>query len=88
MLSRIKLSFVDIRNALLELDDDKLHLDNLKAISKQLPTVEEVCLPFRGFAIILTSYRSVEFKISMMSANLPKQINIFIRWAVPSILPT
>jgi hypothetical protein len=79
MLSRIKMSFVDIRNALLELDDDKLHLDNLKAISKQLPTSEEVCLFLRRFAIILTSHRWVEFEISTMLANLPKQINIFIR---------
>jgi hypothetical protein len=42
MLSRIKMSFPDIRKALLELDDHKLSYDDLKAISKQLPTSEEV----------------------------------------------
>ena len=42
MLSRIKLSLPEIRRALLELDDDALTLDELKAISKQLPTSEEV----------------------------------------------
>ena len=38
------MSFSDIRNALLELDDNNLQFDNLKAISKQLPTLEEVCV--------------------------------------------
>jgi hypothetical protein len=42
MLSRIKLSFSDIRKALLEMDDHLLNIDNLKAISKQLPTSDEV----------------------------------------------
>jgi hypothetical protein len=44
MLSRIKLSLSDIRKALLEVDDVKLSIDELRAISKQLPTTEEVCL--------------------------------------------
>lgn len=43
MLSRIKVSFTEIREALLALDDEKLTVDNLKAISKHLPTAEEVC---------------------------------------------
>lgn len=42
MLSRIKLSLPDIRRALLELDDIKLSIDDLRAIGKQLPTAEEV----------------------------------------------
>lgn len=42
MLARIKLTFPEIRRALLELDDTKLSFDDLKAISKQLPTLEEV----------------------------------------------
>ena len=42
MLSRIKLSFSDIRKALLEMDDHLLNIDNLKAISKHLPTSDEV----------------------------------------------
>ncbi|KAF9506490.1 hypothetical protein BS47DRAFT_1399443 [Hydnum rufescens UP504] len=42
MLSRIKLGFPDIRQALLLLDDDKLPLDDLKAISRHLPTADEV----------------------------------------------
>ncbi|EEB96005.1 hypothetical protein MPER_04934 [Moniliophthora perniciosa FA553] len=43
MLSRIKnLGLSEIRLALLELDDEKLTVDELKAISKQLPTSEEV----------------------------------------------
>ncbi|KAJ6583786.1 hypothetical protein B0H10DRAFT_2168123 [Mycena sp. CBHHK59/15] len=42
MLSRIKMGFPDIKKALLDLDDEKLSVDDLKAISKQLPTLEEV----------------------------------------------
>ncbi|KAJ3566776.1 hypothetical protein NP233_g6789 [Leucocoprinus birnbaumii] len=42
MLSRIKLEFPQIRKALLNVDDSKLSVDNLRAISKQLPTMEEV----------------------------------------------
>lgn len=41
MLSRIKMNFPEIRKALLDLNDDKLSFDDLKAISKQLPTAEE-----------------------------------------------
>jgi diaphanous 1 len=42
MLSRIKLTPADIRKALLELDDNALSVDDLKAMERQTPTVEEV----------------------------------------------
>lgn len=42
MLSRIKLGFPEIRRALLDIDDHKLSIDDLRAISKQLPTADEV----------------------------------------------
>jgi diaphanous 1 len=42
MLSRIKLDLVDIGKALLEVDDAKLSVDDLRSISKHLPTTEEV----------------------------------------------
>ncbi len=42
MLSRIKLGFPEIRKALLDIDDSRLSVDDLKAISRQLPTSEEV----------------------------------------------
>lgn len=42
MLSRIKLELPHIRLAIMELDDDKLTLDNLKAISRQLPSNDEM----------------------------------------------
>lgn len=42
MLSRIKLGLPDIRKALLDIDDEKLPVDDLKAIGRQLPTPEEV----------------------------------------------
>lgn len=41
MLSRIKLNPPEIRRALLELDDQKLTIDELKAMSRQLPTRDE-----------------------------------------------
>lgn len=42
MLARIKLPFAAIRVAILRVDDQQLSLDELKAISKHVPTVEEV----------------------------------------------
>ena len=43
MLSRIKLGFPEIRKALLDLGEKTLSVDDLKAISKQLSTTDEVC---------------------------------------------
>lgn len=42
MLARIKMDLPSIRNSLLEIDDLKLSTDDLKAISRQLPTAEEI----------------------------------------------
>lgn len=42
MLTRIKIGPAEIRRALLELDDQRLSVDDLRAISRQLPTSEEV----------------------------------------------
>ena len=42
MLARIKLSKSEIRQALLEVDDNRLSTDDLRAISRQLPTQEEI----------------------------------------------
>jgi len=42
MLTRMKLHHSDIKKALLEVDDNRLSTDDLKAISKQLPTQDEV----------------------------------------------
>lgn len=42
MLARIKLPLPDIRKALQDVDDSQLSIDDLKAISRQLPTAEEV----------------------------------------------
>lgn len=42
MLSRIKYTLPDIRQALLEINDEKLSIDDLKIIGKNLPTSEEV----------------------------------------------
>lgn len=42
MLSRIKLDLEEIKRALLDVDDSKLTPDDLRAISRQLPTPEEV----------------------------------------------
>ena len=42
MLSRVKLAPMDIRKALLEVDDKTLSVDDLKAMERQLPTAEEI----------------------------------------------
>ena len=53
MLARIKSDLPQIRRALLELDDVTLTVDNLKAISKQLPTPDEVTLSDRPLSGVL-----------------------------------
>ena len=45
MLARIKLDLPGIRRALLEIDDEALTVDELRSISKHLPTSEEVTDP-------------------------------------------
>ncbi|KAF9163119.1 hypothetical protein DFQ26_002908 [Actinomortierella ambigua] len=42
MLSRIKLPYSDIRLAILEILDDKLNVENLKAIKQYVPTNDEI----------------------------------------------
>lgn len=42
MLARIKLDLSTIRQAILEIDDNKLSHDELKSLGKQVPTSEEV----------------------------------------------
>lgn len=42
MLARIKMSLPDIRNAIVELDDNKLGIDDLRAMTRYLPTPDEV----------------------------------------------
>lgn len=46
MLFRFKISYSAVRQALLNLDDLTPSIDDLMAVSKQLPTTEEVCGPF------------------------------------------
>jgi len=42
ILSRIKLTPVEIRKALLRIDDEALSVDDLKAMARQMPTSEEL----------------------------------------------
>lgn len=44
MLARLRLPHTTIRTAIVELDDVKLSVDNLKAIKHHAPTAEEVRL--------------------------------------------
>ena len=42
MLSRIKLTYPEIRIALMEILDEKLSIENLKAIKQYVPSGDEV----------------------------------------------
>lgn len=42
MLARLKLTYPDIRDAIWCIDDEKLNVDNLRAIKQYIPTKEEV----------------------------------------------
>lgn len=81
MLSRIKLDYPAIRKALLELDDIKLSFDDLKAISRQIPTPEEVnYLVYIFFPVLFTMHcRSKESRVLRMLVNSQRQTNISIR---------
>jgi hypothetical protein len=65
MLSRIKLSLPEIKKALLDIDDEKLGIDDLKALCKHVPTQEEVRYPHLSFngpsnVFRLGGFRSLE----------------------------
>lgn len=66
MLSRIKLGFPEIRKALLDVDDRKLSVDDLKAISRQLPTSEEVMTSLKAMSIIS------DFVVGWANQRLPR----------------
>lgn len=52
MLSRFKLSYADIRKAILSVNDAILSVDDLKAISKHLPMPEEVRETFSLYSAV------------------------------------
>ena len=52
MLSRIRLSLPDIRQALLTIDDTLLSVDDLKAIAKHVPSSEEVRTVLQNIMIL------------------------------------
>lgn len=46
VLSRIKLTYGEIKNAILNCDTESLPTECILSLLKLTPTVEEVCLPF------------------------------------------
>ena len=44
MLARIKLDLPTIRQAILEIDDNRLSPDEIKSLGRQVPTSEEVSI--------------------------------------------
>ncbi|CAG8761717.1 9161_t:CDS:2, partial [Ambispora leptoticha] len=42
MLARIKMPYSEVRDAVLELDDEKLTVENLRAIKQYVPSTEEI----------------------------------------------
>ncbi|GAB5587938.1 hypothetical protein Unana1_02838 [Umbelopsis nana] len=67
MLARLKLSYPDIRDAIWSIDDEKLNIDNLKAIKQYIPTKEdiEVVKNYEGDPVLLGDaeryFRSIMF---------------------------
>ena len=53
MLARVKTPFAEIRRSLLEVDDRQLSVDELKAISKHVPTEEEVWHDVRSYVALI-----------------------------------
>lgn len=66
MLARIKLDLPTIRQAVLEIDDTKLSVDELKSLSKQLPTQEEVTR-IRDFGDVSRLSKADQFFSQMIS---------------------
>lgn len=75
MLSRIKMDNIEIRRCMFEVDDEKLSIDDLKAISKHLPTSEEVSF-FHSLFRHPTYFRLSELSHLETSVNWRKQISI------------
>lgn len=57
------MDYPQIRKALLEMDDGQLSVDDLKAISKQLPTAEEVSFFICTVAFYLKRYVDRAYQI-------------------------
>ncbi|KAG6373818.1 hypothetical protein JVT61DRAFT_5963 [Boletus reticuloceps] len=66
MLSRFKIEYSAVRQALLDLDDFVLSIDNLKAISKQLPTADEVTR-IKDFGDVTKLAKADQFIYEIMS---------------------
>ncbi|KAG5519611.1 hypothetical protein PMAC_001766 [Pneumocystis sp. 'macacae'] len=79
MLSKIKLNYNEIRDALLELNDSKLSIDNLKAIKQNLPTTEEIRVikEYSGDESILGNVEKY-FKKIMVIPRLSERLDCMI----------
>ncbi|KAF8138924.1 hypothetical protein EV363DRAFT_1315171 [Boletus edulis] len=66
MLSRFKIGYSAIRQALLDLDDSVLSIDDLKEISKQLPTADEVTR-IKDFGDVTKLAKADQFIYEIMS---------------------
>jgi diaphanous 1 len=67
MLARIKLGHQEIRKAVLEIDDGPLSTDDLRAMSKQLPSQEEI-IRLRDFGDLSKLAKADQYfgKVSMI----------------------
>ena len=57
------MDYVQIRQAIVEMDDERLSIDDLKALSKQLPTSEEVCREFPRVRIRLNTIQHFRLNV-------------------------
>jgi len=77
-LSRFKISYSAIRQALLDLDDLTLSIDDLKAISKQLPTTDEMTR-IKDFGDVTKLAKADQFIHEIMTIpRLPQRIECMI----------
>ncbi|KIK96072.1 hypothetical protein PAXRUDRAFT_32637 [Paxillus rubicundulus Ve08.2h10] len=78
MLSRFKIGYPAIRQALLDFDDSILSIEDLKAISKQLPTTEEMNR-IKDFGDVSKLAKSDQYLHEIMSIpRLPQRLECMI----------
>jgi hypothetical protein len=85
MLSRIKKDNSQIRMSLLEINDEQLSIDDLKAIGKHLPTPEEVG-PFHLHSTIYNKSQVERIRLFGDVSKLAKADQYFHEVRVASLL--
>lgn len=90
MLARFRFPHAQIRDALLQLDDGKLSIDNLIAIKQYVPTTDEVCSAYSALgadAPQIESIRGFEGEVATLASSDQYFHEVSARYPQPGLIP-